>query len=173
MDDLATRTGISKRTIYRYFRSKEEIIVAVMEDLMHGIEKDTRIAVEASEHSVDKITGAIGVVLRNIGPIQPLALHDVQKHYPQLWERVEQFRAEKIQRIFEELLTGDGQGCFRKVNPKIFTAALLAGIRAVVNPNFIMENNLSPEETIRSLFDIFLNGIVTEEQEIKQLTGSS
>lgn len=173
MDDLATRTGISKRTIYRYFRSKEEIIVAVMEDLMHGIEKDIRIAVEASEHPVDRITGAIGVVLRNIAPIQPLALHDVQKYYPQLWERIEQFRAERIQRIFEELLTGDGQGCFRKVNPKIFTAALLAGIRAVVNPNFIMENNLSPKETIRSLFDIFLNGIVTEEQKTKQLTGSS
>nr|WP_282432449.1 TetR/AcrR family transcriptional regulator [Pelotomaculum schinkii] len=166
VDDLATRTGISKRTIYRYFRSKEEIIVAVMEDLMHGIEKDTRMAVEASEHPVDKITGAIGVVLRNIRQIQPLALHDVQKHFPQLWERVEQFRAEKIQQIFEELLAGDGQDCFRKVNPKIFTAALLACIRAVVNPNFIMENNLSPEETIRSLFDLFLNGITMEKTEL-------
>nr|WP_282434327.1 TetR/AcrR family transcriptional regulator [Pelotomaculum sp. FP] len=173
VDDLATRTGISKRTIYRYFRSKEEIIVAVMEDLMHGIEKDTRMAVEASGHPVDKITGAIGVVLRNIRQIQPLVLHDVQKHFPQLWERVEQFRAEKIQQIFEELLAGDGQDCFRKVNPKIFTAALLACIRAVVNPNFIMENNLSPEETIRSLFDIFMNGIITEEQKPKQITGRS
>ncbi len=166
MDDLAARTGISKRTIYRYFRSKEEIIVAVMEDLMHGIEKDTRMAMEASEHPVEKITGAIGVVLRNIRQIQPLALYDVQKHYPQLWERVEQFRAEKIQKIFEDLLVEGGHDCFRKVNPKIFTTALLAGIRTVVNPNFIMENNLSPDETIQSLFDLFLNGITMEKTEL-------
>ena len=164
MDDLAAVTGISKRTIYRYFKSKEEIIVAVMEDLMHGIEKDIRVVVDSTEHPVEKITGAIGVVLKNIRQIQPLALHDVQKYYPQLWERVEQFRAEKIQHIFEELLVGNGQDSFRKVNPKIFTAALLASIRAVVNPKFIMENNLSTEETIQFLFDIFLNGITMEKQ---------
>ncbi|MDD4237059.1 MAG: TetR/AcrR family transcriptional regulator [Desulfotomaculaceae bacterium] len=173
VDDLVAVTGISKRTIYRYFRSKEEIIVSVMEDLMCGIEKDTRKAVEASVHPIEKITGAIGVVLQNITQIQPQALHDVQKYYPQLWESVEQFRAEKIQHIFEELLMGNGEDCFRKVNPKIFTAALLAGIRAVVNPNFIMENNLSPEETIQALFDIFLNGITVEKTELNQETGRS
>lgn len=167
VDELAAQTGISKRTIYRYFRSKEEMITAVMQDLMDSIEKDSRVAVERANHPVDKITGAIGVVLQNVSQIQPLALQDVQKHYPQLWEKVEQFRADKIQYIFEELLAGDGQEFFRKVNPKIFTTALLACIRAVVNPNFIMENNLSPEETIQSLFDIFLNGIILEKQHRK------
>lgn len=162
MDDLAAHTGISKRTIYRYFKSKEEIVVSVMEDLMRDIAKDIRVAVDSSDHPVEKITSIIGVVLQNIRMIQPLALHDVQKYYPKLWEQVEQFRAEKIQHIFEELLVDNGEDCFRKVNPKTFTAALLAGIRAVVNPNFIMENNLSPEETIQSLFDIFLNGIAVE-----------
>lgn len=164
MDDLAAHTGISKRTIYRYFRSKEEIIVAVMEDLMHSIEKNTMMVIKTSINPIDKITGAIGVVIKNISQIQPLALQDVQKYYPQLWERVEQFRAEKVQQIFEELLAGDGQDCFRKINPRIFTATLLAGIRAVVNPNFIMENNLSPEDAIRSMFDIFLNGIILDRQ---------
>jgi TetR/AcrR family transcriptional regulator len=166
MDDLANHTGISKRTIYRYFRSKEEIIIAVMEDLMGGIEKETMMAVERANHPVDKITGVIRAVLQNIKHIQPLALHDVQKYYPRLWERVEQFRAERIQHIFTELFTNSGQDCLRKVNPKIFTAALLASIRAVVNPNFIMENNLSPEETIQSLFDIFFNGIILEQQSL-------
>lgn len=164
MEELAARTGISKRTIYRYFRSKEEIIVAVIEDLMQNIEKETKKALETSHNPIEKITGAIGVVLQNISQIQPLALQDVQKYYPQLWERIEQFRAEKVQQIFEELLAGDGRDCFRRVNPIIFTTTLLAGIRAVVNPKFIMENNLSPEDAIRSMFDIFLNGIIMEKQ---------
>lgn len=168
VDDLAAYTGISKRTIYRYFRSKEEIVESVMEDLMRGIEKSIRMAVETSAHPVDKITGAIGVVLRNVRLIQPLALRDLQKSYPRLWEKVEQFRAEKIQKIFEDLLLESGHDCFRKVNPKIFTTALLAGIRTVVNPSFIMENNLSPEETIQSLFDIFLNGIAMEKTELNR-----
>lgn len=166
MDDLADHTGISKRTIYRYFGSKEEIVTAVIEDLMHSIEKDIKMAVETPGHPVDKISGVIRAILRYVKQIQPPALQDVQKCYPGLWEKVEQFRAEKIQHIFEELLAGDGQNYFRKVNPKIFTAALLASVRAVVNPNFIMKNNLSPEETIQSLFDIFLKGIIWEKIDV-------
>ena len=46
------------------------------------------------------------------------------------------------------------------MNPTIFTTALIAGVRATVNPTFILENNLSPEETIQSLFTIFLHGVV-------------
>ncbi|MFA5385942.1 MAG: hypothetical protein WC364_15020 [Eubacteriales bacterium] len=38
----------------------------------------------------------------------------------------------------------------------------MAGIRSVINPVFIMENNLSLEEGIHSLFNIYLYGVVED-----------
>ena len=35
MDELATGSGVSKRTLYRYFRSKDEMIEAVLEKHMN------------------------------------------------------------------------------------------------------------------------------------------
>ena len=42
VDELAARCGISKRTIYRYFKSKDEMIVTVMEEVMSEIEQESQ-----------------------------------------------------------------------------------------------------------------------------------
>jgi len=162
VDELAARAGMSKRTIYRYFSSKEEIINAALEEFISTVAKKVRQALDSSSDPVEKILGVIRTLMENIKFVQPLALYDLQKHYPHLWEKIEQFRAGKIQQIFDEVLTGDDQGRFRQVNPKIFTTALLSSVRAVVNPAFIVENNITPEEAIKSLFTIFLHGVVRD-----------
>ena len=37
VDEIASRIGISKKTIYKYFSSKDELIRAVIEQVMEGI----------------------------------------------------------------------------------------------------------------------------------------
>jgi len=162
VDELAARTGMSKRTIYRYFKNKEEIVNSVLEDFLSMTEKKVHEALSSSDHPVEKIANTIGAIIENLKLIQPLALYDLQKYYPHLWEKVEEFRSKKIQQNFESLLRNNERGHFRKVDPKIFTTAFLAGVRSVINPAFIMENNLSLEESIQSLFAIYLYGVVED-----------
>jgi len=163
VDELAAHTGISKRTIYRYFKSKEEIILSVVEDFIGIFEKSIQHELSSSDNPVEKIRNTLHAIPRNIKLLGPLAAYDLQKYYPHIWEKIEQFRMERVQEIFKDFLSGEEQGYFKNINPKIFTMALLSSIRSVVNPAFIMENNLSPEETIQSLFTIFLYGIVAKE----------
>ncbi|MCL5935516.1 MAG: TetR/AcrR family transcriptional regulator [Firmicutes bacterium] len=159
VDELAERTGISKRTIYRYFNSKEEIIVSVLEDFMSAMSQKVDQALATSTDPLEKILNVIKVIPDNVSLFFPLVLHDLQKHYPHLWEKVERFRAGRAEHIIERIIN-DETGRFKKINPKVFTTSLLAGIRAVLNPVFIMENNLTLEEAVQALFTIFLHGIV-------------
>ena len=160
VDELAARTGISKRTIYRYFSSKEEIIGVVMEEFISETSRKVTLALCSARDPVEQVTNLIRTISEQIKVLQSPALYDLQKHYPHIWDKVERFREERIQEIFKGLFLNDTEGRFRKVNPIIFTAALIAGVRATINPTFIMENNLSPEETLQSLFTVFLQGIV-------------
>lgn len=162
MDELAAQAGISKRTIYRYFDSKEEIIKEVLADFLAAAEQKLLEALACSADPLEKIQYALKVLPGNIGRFQPMALYDLQKYYPHLWEEIERFRAAKIQMLYESLLNSDDRDRFRQVDSRIFTTALLASVRAVVNPAFIMENNLNIEETIQSIFTIFLHGVVKE-----------
>lgn len=160
VDEIAARTGISKRTIYRYFKSKEDIIAAVIEEFTAETGRKVKLALNSSRDPVEQVTNLIRAISEQIKMFHSPALHDLQKHYPHVWNELERFREERIQEIFKDLFLNDPEGRFRKVNPKIVTTALIASIRATVNPAFILENNLAPEETIQSIFTIFLHGLV-------------
>lgn len=162
VDELAGRTGISKRTIYRYFDSKNEIVSAVLEDFMSAVEMKVQQVLDSPYDPVKKIENVVHVVSQSAMLIQSPALYDLQKHYPGLWDKIEQFRAQKVQLVFEKIITDNIQDNFRAIEDKIFTTALLASIKAVINPSFILENNLTLKETIQVLFTIFMHGIVKE-----------
>lgn len=164
MDDLVELTGISKRTIYRYFRSKNEIVESVVVDFITDISQKIEVTQDSATNPLEQLYNMVTVITGNIKLLEPLFLYDLHKYYPHLWEKIERFRAERIQQVFEKCFIDSGQDYFREVHPKIFTTALLAGIRAVVNPVFVIENKMHIENAIQSLFNIFLYGIVKGEE---------
>jgi AcrR family transcriptional regulator len=162
MDDLTVRAGISKRTIYRYFNSKEEILESVLEQFLTDVRRSMDQAVEKADDPLEKMMNVMFSITQNLRVIQPLLLYDIHKHYPHLWEKVEQFRNSNIPEILESILVNNEKYFNSNINQKVFTTALLASIRAVANPTFILESNLTPEEVVRSLFAIFIHGIAAE-----------
>ncbi|MGQ9824114.1 MAG: TetR/AcrR family transcriptional regulator [Desulfotomaculales bacterium] len=174
MDELAARAGVSKRTIYRHFRSKEELVGAVMAGITAAAGKSVGLALAAGDNPVENIANAVRTLLQTLRElnVHPLLLRDVQKYYPRVWSRFEEFRAAKARLLVKMLVAGSARGYLRKVVPEVFTAALLAGIREVLNPQFVLKNNLTLEETMLALFDIFLYGIAVEKGGKKE-TGNS
>lgn len=161
VDELSARTGISKRTIYRYFRSKDEMVGEVMGEIMASTEKLVDQALASGESPVKKLADIIRVASQNLRAINPMMMRDMQKYYPHIWNRIEKFRAEKARSIVEMLIAGNMQGYFRETVPSVFITALQASIRDVLNPGFILENNLTLDKAMVSLFDIFFFGIVS------------
>ena len=165
VDELSSRTGVSKRTIYRYFSSKDELVEAVMTEILTLTEKKVDLVMASDKKPVDRVMDAIRIVSQNTQIISPAILRDLQKYYPHVWEKVESFRAQKVQGFIDMLVTGNKDGYFRGIDPRIFTTSLLASIRAVVNPSFILENNLTLEKAMFGLFNIFLYGIVESDKD--------
>lgn len=162
-DELAARAGISKRTIYRYFRSKEEIIEAALETFMARISREMELILAKEKTPIDILTGIIKKVSINGQFLNPLVLKDLQQRYPDLWKKIEAFRAEKIKTMLNLLVQDNNKGFVREVDPRIVSTAFLASVQAVVNPDFILDNELTFEETVRQLIELFLYGFVKDE----------
>lgn len=162
MDELAARAGLSKRTLYRYFPGKEAIIEAVIDYNLSRIGKE-----------MDKILlsncnpqEAFGQILnlfyregRNL--INPLVMQDLIAHYPQYWRKIDEYRMQKAQKVIKTLVGYDKDGA-RGLNPKIVTAIIMSSIQAVLNPEFILANNLTFEETVVQVIDFFKYGIIKD-----------
>ncbi|MEW6065769.1 TetR family transcriptional regulator [Desulforamulus profundi] len=162
VDELAARNNMSKRTIYRYFKSKEEIIEAVVLAKVQEVERGILSILNSKENPVKKMTQFVKFLSEKLRSFNPRVYGDLQRHYPGIWEKVEQLRASNIKYLIQVMVEGSEQGYFKEINPTIVTASLLATIRAVVNPAFMLENNLTPEEAFQTIMHTFLYGIVAE-----------
>jgi AcrR family transcriptional regulator len=167
MDELAAEAGVSKRTLYRYFRSKDEIIEAAIDKFMADMAAKVDDFV-ATHHKPDEIINHMVQILHQAGStiINPLVLDDLRQHYPHYWKKIDDFRMTKAQNIIKSkfFLDEKNKDYIREIDPRIVTTAVLASVQAVANPEFIITNGLTFEDTIRQLMEFFQYGILKREE---------
>jgi hypothetical protein len=88
----------------------------------------------------------LNTVSSRLQTISPPMMRDMQKYYPHIWVWIEEYRINKFKTVIKKMIT-ENEGCFRDTDPLIFTTALLSSINSIVNPKFILENNLTVEKT--------------------------
>ncbi len=162
VDELAVEAGVSKRTIYRYFRSKNEIIEAVIDDFLGKMGREADAA--AALRNPDEIFAHVLKNFYEIGRIiiNPFVLEDLRVHYPQYWKKIDRFRMGKAQNVIKTFLAVGSRDYTKHIDPHILTAAVLAGIQAVLNPEFLMKNGLTFETAAADLLEFFKHGFINE-----------
>lgn len=151
MDELAARTRISKRTLYRYFRSKEEVIEATLDEFMADAGREVE-NILATEENPPTIMASVIKYFTSHGQfiITQQGLDDLRRHYPHLWQKIEKFRAERARSGIEVLMRKGGTA-FWDVDPRIVTAVIMASFQAVLTPDFILKNGFTFEEAAKQL----------------------
>lgn len=152
MDELSARAHISKRTLYRYYASKEVLIAAVIDDFLAsmGTQADELMA---SHTAPQQIVQTLLTKLLDQGKFITAvrSLEDLRLVYPHLWEKIDAFRMEKIRIMTDYIIKTNSNSSASGIDPRIFAAVMIAAIQAVVNPTFIVENGLTFEEVIAQL----------------------
>jgi len=159
MDELASQAGLSKRTVYRYFPSKEAIIEAVLDGFMAQVAGGLERIMNEGKNPAEMFAELVKHLTQNCGRlINPLVLQDLRVHYPHFWQKIEVFRTEKIKHFVGLIIAQ--KDYTREIQPQIFMAVFLASIQAVLNPEFILDNGLAINEAVAQLVDIFTYGLL-------------
>ncbi len=163
VDELAARAGISKRTLYRYYHSKDEIITAAVENFITKTAAEGDRIMKLESNPVKLINHMLRYLFVN-GRfiISEPGLNDLRHYYPHLWEKIERFRSERIAMVIGMVNCSRQKQAADAIDPRIMTAAILASIQAVLNPDFILDNGLSFEKTAEQLIRFLLGAIAKE-----------
>lgn len=164
-DEIAAEVGISKATLYREFRSKEEILRAVVRELMAEIGGGAEALIkDESLGFVERLARLFALVGGRISRFSPLFMRDIQKTAPAVWKEVEEFRREKLFANFRTILaSGHRQGLFRgDIDLDFLLDMFIRLVEAFVNPAEILRSGKSPAETFASIIKVFFQGILTD-----------
>ena len=166
MDDIAEKTGLSKGTLYLYFKSKDDLIIAILDRIFQREFRQLENLKEAETSSSDAIWKLTDLVTKDI--IDVLRLIPILYGFLAL-----AFRNKYVQRALKEyenrylnilipiVQQGVDSGEFRQVDASEVAIAAFAIIEGTLLLWVYDKSIIDPERHIRSGMKLLLEGVQT------------
>jgi AcrR family transcriptional regulator len=165
MDDLAGELGMSKKTLYASFGTKNDLLRAVLMDKFRTVEFDLqRIAPSLSDDMLDSLHQMLACLQRHTEEIQPAFVRDIRREAPQMFDLVQTRRRQVIQKYFGLMLEECRKaGIVRKDVPtRLIIEILLGATEAIMNPARMAELGLTPRTGYSTIINVVFEGVLTE-----------
>jgi AcrR family transcriptional regulator len=163
MDEIARDLKMSKKTIYKYFPTKQRLVIEVVFDFIENNKKIIRQIVEEKHDAVTKFHLMIKFVAEIFMRGGEKLFGEIQKHMPDLWQEIDTFRVklmgENISKIIEQ---GKNEKYFIEIPTALVLNIFISALRGVVTPQFLMHNKFSAAEALNYTIKILMLGILTE-----------
>jgi AcrR family transcriptional regulator len=164
-DETARAAGISKKTLYQLFPSKDDLLRAVVRRNSDLRNADVRaICREPGCSVIQRLRRMMGYLTKVFGELSPALVHDMRRSNPEVWQEVEKRRQQCVQEDFGSLLReGRARGDFRKdIDADVFMLIYAETARHVLNPEVFARLNLPPARVYETVSKVLFEGILTE-----------
>lgn len=165
MSDLALRLGVSKRSLYEYFASKEVLVCSIVEALLEDIQKQ-RLAIIADDNFDYQEK------LREILTVKPMVFPLMEGHTILEVKRFLHAQSEPLEQIIDRnwetvekfLRQGIESGQLRSIYIPVMEKMISGTLNEIVNYQFLADNNVSLCQAKEYMFDILINGLIPQRQ---------
>lgn len=166
MDDIAKGVGIGKGTLYKYFPSKEELLLNTIDFFTARMEKVVDdILFDQTISSVEKINLFVKTVAEKLSQINPVVLTYLERSMPESFEKIQQTRQRiilsNLTRLFEE---GKRNRIIdTQTDVYLISQIMIGAISHIVSSQIIPTMNYSFDQLFTAITHTILKGCLTEE----------
>jgi AcrR family transcriptional regulator len=162
---LARAAGIGKPTLYRYFSSKEALLLTCVEEMIKIIDAETSLVLHNTLLSPkEKMIGVINPVLRYLNGLHPAALDDIRRSVPEAYEMIEQNRKRLIFRNFANIVAeGKQNGVLRAdLDGTLLAHVLVGAVKQLSMPEVQRETGLPFDQLLTNMMTILWDGCLSK-----------
>lgn len=161
MSDLTKRLSISKSSLYEYFSSKNELIATVLDLALDDIQSQEEEVYNHPELSIaEKFQAILTISPKIFGPINDRIYEDLRNYYPAEWEKVANFRQDRLDRLSDFLIRGIAANALRPVNLKVIRQMISGAMNDLINYRFLADNNMTYPDAIAAMADVIAYGLI-------------
>ena len=165
MDEIASDLRMSKKTVYKFFPSKEVLLNAIVQSLMHQVEVEVQLIISSDKPFEEKLNSIFTFVGKTMRRFSRPFMEDVQRFAPALWKEIDLFRREKVLNKLQQMfLQAKKEAVFREdLDPDLFFLVFTTCIQGIMNPQILSQQSFSAEEAFKGIFKILYEGALTNE----------
>ncbi|MEQ9592932.1 MAG: TetR/AcrR family transcriptional regulator [Cyclobacteriaceae bacterium] len=164
MDNIANHLGVSKKTIYQYFKDKDEMVNSVTANHIQKDKSELDWIAENSKNAVEELVNLTHCLRENFREMNPSLLFDLQKYHHKSWALWIEYKSEHIKnQIVRSLNQGKEEGYFRAdLNTEILARMRLETIQLAFDPSVFPADQFDLTTVQMQGFEHFIYGLFTD-----------
>jgi AcrR family transcriptional regulator len=164
IDEIASDLGISKKTLYKFYPSKEELLRASLHSMMRSAGWELERIISSDKPFVEKLAATMMTMGNYICKLRRESVVDVQRFSPSLWKELDKFRQQHIvSRLVGMIAQARDEKIFRpEVNEQVLVYMLVGSIQGAINPEVLSNQSFSAAEALQCIFTVLFEGALTD-----------
>ena len=165
MDDVTRELGISKKTLYQYFESKEDLVLQTIQQHQAEQKKALALTLKDSGDALQEMFGFARHFMVQLRQMSPATIFDLKKYYPDIWHSVENAQREYIYLVLvQNMARGKQEGLYRDhLQVDILARLYLGSVRLLLDDTFFPNHNYHWDKLYREFIEYHLRGIASIE----------
>lgn len=163
MDDISQQLGISKKTLYQYFKDKADLVFKVVNFFNCEHDKVMKEVIQSNLNAIEILLLVSKHTLDLLKSLHPPLLFDLRKYYPEITrDLILSKKSDVFDKIKNNLLKGIEEGLYRSdLNPDIIASLYIKRIDDVFFEKDFYAQDYPQHEVFKQLFIYHLRGIVS------------
>ena len=164
VENLASCLCMSKKTIYKFFPTKEALIDKIVSYRLSQIESKIKIVLDSDSNPIHQFLGVMNIFYNSTAKLKIEQIGELKNRYPKMWQRIETFRLNRKQDFYSILRNAQDQGFVRKsLNIELISTMYTNIINSTFQPEFFIENSLLPKDVLPALVEMVSGGLLSED----------
>lgn len=164
MDDIANELGISKKTIYQHYGTKDDLVRATTIYLFETISAGIDEICAVNKNPIEELFEIKEYVLRNLKNEDSSPFYQLQKFYPKIFATLKCKQFEKLDScVIQNLKRGIDLELYRKeIDLEFIGRIYYTGINSLKDIEIFPENMFNMRSLQEKFLEYHLRGIITE-----------
>lgn len=163
MSQLAAQLGMSKKTLYVLFDSKEALLLAVVDTMFDAVKADeAKILARQDLSLADKVRQLVVVLPDSYKNLDWSRLQGVEEKYPAVYGRIRQRLESEWEPTLELLRQGMEQGELRPFQPGLLRAVVEGAMEHFLSSDALQREGIGYVQALDGMMDLLMEGILAK-----------
>lgn len=163
MDDIAASMAMSKKTLYKWFDNKDELVHAVMQQHLLETQHDCEQLQGHATSAIDELFRMMDWMRQQFSEVHPSIFYDMQKFHPATWQLWVSHKHEYIlAQIVDNLRRGIAEELYRpELDVEVLARLRLAQIELAFNTDIFPARQFEVACLQQTILEHFMLGVTT------------